>query len=827
MTNVKHNLRALMLAASATVLATTSFASAAQAEDPAPAPTENSINMEMIKATDFFESLGWYYGDAQGDGAGWTNTGTWDPSDASTTFVLNDATRKKALGGNATVAILDGRANESHDDLPYDADVDSTVFVFVSNSPFDPAYELIDLHGSHVSGIVGARLNGTGTAGVAPEAHLINYAMFGDNGWVGANERDVLDHAASFGATVANMSYGPTTAGDFSSATSLNAINAHKSSMVVVKAAGNENMPLANERISGRDRNPLTNLIIVGSVNSEGTRAWYSNTPGDASICNKRECFQMQDIFLMAPGGNAVYIYDENDEIIPRDPEDPAPVEFVTDGIWSTDERGGYYRISGTSMAAPHVAGAVALLHSQWPVLKSDPEVTRTILFDTATDLGDPSIYGQGLLNVNKAMGPLGALSFSLVNGGGDSGGSTDSGDGGGKGRGKPKKNQTWSLDATSMVVKHGFAALTETTATISVFDQYRRDFPVPLSSLVREGRSDLSNRLEAMVGVSMSWADQETYVPGRDDFHRAITIDDRDLRGEAPLNFMSDIKLASFDEIDMRFFAGSGNAQALYYTPGVLVGGMSSLSGTNTGINPFLALASGEHFAGASIDKVGPFRFAAGYSETEANERLLGAYKAGALAASVGFTLNESQTVNVSVTNLREVGGAFGSRSQGALSLGKETSTRAISLSWDHADWHGVVISASWTLGLSSGDTDGLLTLDDETLSDAFHFGVARAGIFDDRDRLAVSLSQPLRIASGSLHLYADKAYDENAVMQMQSETVSLTPSGRELDVQVEYRFSSSRLGGISAFAYHAMDAGHIAGHEESGAGMKYSVRF
>lgn len=818
------------LVASAALLATTVLSTNTTAQIHDPVPTENSKNLNVIFATDYFRSLGWNYSNGT-----WSGAVTWDPMNSGTPIVLTPASRDQALGAGAAVAVLDGRANDTHTDLPFstDANVDpgteSVVFIF-TGFPFSPSYTEYDLHGTHTSGIVGARLNNSGTSGVAPMARILNYAVFDDNGWVGADEDEVLTHAVSFGASVANMSYGPTAAGDFASATSLKAINNHKSDIVVVKSAGNNGVDLVNELLKGKDSNPLTNLIVVGSVDMSidengaitPSIAWYSNTPGTACIASRSGCVvDIQDIFMVAPGGSAI-VNEAGTAIVTDD-------DGYVNGIWSTDETGGYYRISGTSMAAPHVAGAVALLHSQWPILKNDPKVTREILFETATDLGasgvDP-IYGQGLLNVAAAMSPLGAPDFGLTSG---SGGGNDDG-GGGRGRGKPKKNSkssTWSLSSTSMIVKHGFAALSESRTTISVFDKFRRDFPVPLASLVTQGRSDLSRRLEVMVGAGMSWADQEDYVPGRDDFHRALTMDYRDLRGDPALSFMSDLRLQTFDEIDVRLFAGSGSALPIFYTPAVLIGGMSTLSGTNSGINPVLGFAAGEEFAGGSADKIGPFRFAAGLSRKKVSEPLWGDYKAGAGAASLSFAIDNTRELTVVLTELRETGGAFGSRSKGALSLGEETQTRAMTLSWDDTNWNGFAFSASGTLGLSKGDSNGLLTLDDETTSTSFHLGIARSGLIDERDTLAISLSQPLRIASGSLHLLADKAYDENAVMQMQSETISLTPSGRELDIQIEYRIVSGRSGAFSTFAYHAIDAGHIAGREESGAGLKYRIRF
>jgi len=67
--------------------------------------------------------------------------------------------------------------------------------------------------------------------------------------------------------------------------------------------------------------------------------------------------------------------------------------------------------MSGTSMASPVVAGAAAVVKSAWPYLTA-PKVAE-VLFVTATDLGakgiDP-IYGRGLLNLERALMPVGTV---------------------------------------------------------------------------------------------------------------------------------------------------------------------------------------------------------------------------------------------------------------------------------------------------------------------------------------------------------------------------------------------------------------------------------
>ncbi|PFH11726.1 autotransporter-associated beta strand protein [Collimonas sp. PA-H2] len=62
----------------------------------------------------------------------------------------------------------------------------------------------------------------------------------------------------------------------------------------------------------------------------------------------------------------------------------------------------GKYRQGGTSFAAPAVAGAAALVQQAYPWMTGS--LLRQTLLSTATDIGDPEIYGWGLLNVGKAV---------------------------------------------------------------------------------------------------------------------------------------------------------------------------------------------------------------------------------------------------------------------------------------------------------------------------------------------------------------------------------------------------------------------------------------
>jgi subtilisin family serine protease len=224
-------------------------------------------------------------------------------------------------------------------------------------------------HGTHVAGIVAAVAgNGIGGAGLAQGAQILPVrAIAADgSGWDSDAAQGVI-WAADHGATVINLSFGgPDASAIMDSAVSY----ALGKGVSIVVAAGNEAQ--AGNPVEWPAADP--GVIAVGAVDSARLHAPWSNTGSHVA--------------LVAPG---VQILSTLSSLAPAATIDPA-------------DPPGYATWDGTSMAAPFVAAAVALLRHAQPTL--NVAAVRQRLMDTADDLGpagvDPT-YGAGLVDIVAA----------------------------------------------------------------------------------------------------------------------------------------------------------------------------------------------------------------------------------------------------------------------------------------------------------------------------------------------------------------------------------------------------------------------------------------
>jgi len=265
-------------------------------------------------------------------------------------------------GAGVKVAILDTGIDYNHPDL--DANYKGGVNLVDPARPNDPFDDSWNSHGTHVAGIIAAELDGTGVASVAPAASL--YAIKALDGGGAGYLSDVIagiEWAITNEMDVVNMSLG---LGSDSQALFEVCSRAYESGVLLVAAAGNTGV-----YSGGKVLYPALypSVIAVGATTIDDA-IHYDSAVGS-------------DIELVAPGG----------------------------GIYSTTVYGGYGFLSGTSQAAPHVAGVAALILSAGlQDLNGDREVNnkdlRLQLQNATFDLGDPgkdTVFGYGLVNAKAA----------------------------------------------------------------------------------------------------------------------------------------------------------------------------------------------------------------------------------------------------------------------------------------------------------------------------------------------------------------------------------------------------------------------------------------
>ena len=269
-------------------------------------------------------------------------------------------------GDPVKVAVIDTGIDISHPDLK------DNIKGGMSAVAYTASYNDDNGHGTHVAGIIGAIDNTIGVIGVGPKIDLYAVKVLDRRGSGYLSDIiEGLDWAISNGIQVVNMSLG-TTANILSFQEAVQRVNA--AGIVQVAAAGNSgdsvNYPAAYPEV----------IAVSATDKLDAVASWSSRGP---------------EVDLSAPGVS----------------------------VYSTYKGQAYKTLSGTSMAAPHVAGAAALVLTT--ILSSstigivwdldgdgiwDPSEVQNKLEKTAEQVapdiipGKDNLYGAGLVDAEKAV---------------------------------------------------------------------------------------------------------------------------------------------------------------------------------------------------------------------------------------------------------------------------------------------------------------------------------------------------------------------------------------------------------------------------------------
>ncbi len=634
-------------------------------------------------------------------------------------------------GRGVTIAVLDSGIASGHPEFL------ATGRLLPGFNAVDGGTDIIDRagHGTHVAGIIGAGRDGHGMMGVAYEATLLPVKVFPDCGTGSTAALDRGLHYAIGKASIVNMSVGAANAYDGRAMQ-----EAVQSGLLLVASAGNDGAasPGWPARFA-KETWAAGRIIAVGAVDADNRIASFSDRAGDTAAW-----------FMVAPGT----------------------------GILSTWKDNQYARMSGTSMAAPLVSGAAALVLQLWPSLRA--EQVATILFVTATDLGAPGIdpvYGRGLLNVERALQPIGALTTTTYNG-------------------KTIRVLEGSLQPSAATSRLWSLAASGQLRVVG-FDDFERDFGVDLGAAVaRPPAMPIDQVLDNMArridtaeqvldnGARLALAFDGGAQPqlaalslrmqaGGTETAFGIGATAQAYFGAAGLHLAQGVSLAQVAALAPAYFSLVPHASHVAVAHEVL-GFKLKFGALTSGFAPLLASQQGYPSSSAAMSHA----------------------TAGVVEIAREF---DSAVLSLSVSQTHESNAWLGAWSTGSLALGDEAATSSVQLSGALLLAPQLALAGQAAYGVTpgSGPRDSLIAEVTQMRTNAFSLALVASDRLRQGDRLSLSLSQPLRAYAG--HIAVDLLSAGGDGVQTRERLVfSMAPLGRELRVELNYQ---APLDALSSF--------------------------
>ena len=306
-----------------------------------------------------------------------------------------EAWTQETGSANVYAVVIDSGIDYTHPDIATNFETEGLSASFASGKSASD-YGDEHGHGTHVAGTIGAAgNNGMGVAGVNWNTRLISLRIFDESGSCWDSEiinalnglLEILNNHPDMRIASVNMSYGngvssetPEERLDTPYYMAMKAVD-DTNRVIMCVAAGNEGTKIGDGMYTyPASFTGLNNMIVVANAQNDSR---YSR----ASTSN----YSTEHVDIAAPGTD-VWSTAPNESTL----NSYYPGQIITENGYK------YLRISGTSMATPHVAGAVALLASAVPDADS-AQIRRAILEGANTDYAT-NYTKHGFLDVKAAL---------------------------------------------------------------------------------------------------------------------------------------------------------------------------------------------------------------------------------------------------------------------------------------------------------------------------------------------------------------------------------------------------------------------------------------
>jgi hypothetical protein len=633
-------------------------------------------------------------------------------------------------------------------------------------------------HGTHVAGIIAANINTSfglyDVVGVAPQASLIPIKVL-DNRGSGtlSNMARGIDYSVSQGAHISSMSLGwGGSVGDVTVASALRrAVNAGQ---LLVIAAGNDGTP--NPGWPARyAKDPFANgqIIAVGAVDSNNAMPSWSNKAGDTA-----------NFYIVAPGVNILSTYNSS--------------------------ASSYAYMSGTSMATPVVSGAAALLKQGWNL---SAKQIANIIFTTATDLGTPGVdstFGWGLINLEKAMAPIGAPKFPTLT------------------RAGITITTASVLSSASQTPSAYKAALASADLKVAGLDDFGRDFIYDFSSLYGSNntvKDQTLSQIMSSMNTNLSVREYKTkdskMALAQIDTSINMATNSMDLLSN---NFNKESTITSFffskDLFDQQSFAVGMNTNTNRFfgfadTPFEYSGFIARKAFDN----PYLGFESSQNFLAYAAPLGNDWRLSAGVvNNSDAISRqstsVSGEYRSSQpnLNANLIELSNTIQNNKFTLAfgSVTEQSGMLGGSAGSLFGITESSNTMFMSLKNATKLTKDTWLATSFNNGvtLKNGSQNSLVSSTSNINSQSWSVGLLSDNMIQKNDRIGFAVSQPLTVTSGSMNLDLPVGLDyESGMMKFQNRSISMASTSSERDFELSYRMPTSDSANLALSALYRMN--------------------
>ena len=735
-------------------------------------PKEGSSNLGLIAgAVGLGLAGGGGGGGSSGGGSSWpSNPIDYQTTEYNAQYGLGNINAANAYargytGSGITVSVLDS---------PFDTDHPNLQNVFVTG--YDASSGGTDVtctgsctssHGTHVAGIIAANKNDSGMHGVAYNAKIKPITVFDSSGSDDTNTSQLitaLGHASGNTITAMNNSWGVggvsslTIAGQtyyyrrpFIGSLSSGETTAWESAVnntVVVFSNGNEglnnstgqiayygssadasnknnrigyasnatylnvNTPSFYGNLAANNSNLAGKWLTVVALDSNNSIAWYSNGCGSA-----------KDFCISAPGSSIYSTVDVND----------------------STETGNYGTKQGTSMAAPHVTGAIALLKEQFPNLT--PTQLVTLLTSTATDLGATGVdevYGVGLLNLNAASTPSGMPYIAASN----------------ANRLQATTNNTYIRNSSAFG-----NAFDNSNFNVGILDSYNRAYvwnPIQESSHnIKLNASNFLNQFQKEK-ISEAQVGSNSYFTYKTNDENLVNYDELKFSYKED-DFTQSIRILKNSE---NYYLDNKN-QVSFPKFTYIYSNFDNINQFSNEIQLTNEIKILSNFASGKTDENNKIR---------------------EFSLSTKYTSN-SFTSNFSVGNIIEKDNFLGASFAGAYDLSDQTNSSYLSLNSENSITQNIIFNTSYLKMLSKNSfiNSGFANISD-VKSDKMEIGFIFKNIFKKSDKINLNYKKPLAVISGSLDQSTIKGYNSNGDYNSINETYSLVNNQRQETISIGY---------------------------------------